>query len=57
MKTRQEMIYEFMIALASNPNVCKEAFSVNTHIRNADIADTVGQLASALVNEFLDEGR
>jgi hypothetical protein len=57
MKTRQEMIYEFMVALASNPNVCKQEVSVNMHIHNKDIADTVAQLASALVNEFLDEGR
>lgn len=54
MKTRQEMIYDFMIALASNPNICKQEFSVNTHISNQDIADKVGQLASALANEFLD---
>jgi hypothetical protein len=57
MKTRQEMIYEFMVALASNPNVCKQEVSVNMHSHNKDIADTVAQLASALVNEFLDEGR
>jgi hypothetical protein len=54
MKTRHEMIYEFMLALASNPNICKQEFSVNTHISNADIADKVAQLASALANEIID---
>lgn len=58
MKTRHEMIYEFMVALASNPNVCKQEFNVNqnTYILNQDIADRVAQLACALADSYINDG-
>lgn len=56
MKTRHEMIYEFMVALASNPNVCKQEVSVNMHILNKDIADRVAQLACALADSYINDG-
>lgn len=56
MKTRYEMIYDFMIALASNPNVCKQEFSVNTHISNQNTADRVAQLACALADSYINDG-
>jgi len=54
MKTRHEMIYEFMVALASNPNVCKQEVSANMHILNQDIADRVAQLACALADAYIN---
>lgn len=57
MKTRYEMIYDFMIALASNPNVCTQDFSgVNTHISNQNTADRVAQLACALADSYINDG-
>ena len=56
MKTRMEMIYEFMVALASNPNVCTQEFSVNTHISNQNTADRVAQLACALADSYINDG-
>jgi hypothetical protein len=59
MKTRYEMVYEGMIALASNPNLCKQDlqdFSVNTHISNQNTADRVAQLACALADSYINDG-
>lgn len=43
MKTRQEMIYDFMVALASNPNL---ATGITT-------PEMLWKLASALADEYL----
>jgi hypothetical protein len=48
MKTRQEMIYDFMLALASNPKVIDEEDLVE------DAANWVYQLAESLANEYLE---
>lgn len=53
MKTRQEMIYEFGLALASNPNVCDAR--ENNYVKD-DILTAVGvlQLATELADQILE---
>jgi len=53
MKTRHEMIYEFMVALASNPNVCKEASAIDMNL-NKEVADRVAQLACAFADTYIN---
>ena len=51
MKTRYEMIYDFMVALASNPNFCDVDgidFDVYEHT-----TDQIVQLACALTDKYL----
>jgi hypothetical protein len=48
MKTRQEMIYDFMLALASNPSVIDEDDSIQ------DASEWVYMLANSLANEYLE---
>ena len=52
MKTRYEMIYEFMVALASNPN----AFDLSTQdIKSREwVADEMVQMACALADKYLE---
>jgi hypothetical protein len=53
MKTRQEMIYEFMVALSSNPVACDPTGNVESfEYRNT--AERVAQMACALADEFLE---
>jgi hypothetical protein len=54
MKTRQEMIYEFMVALASNPKVCDSTGNVNVYDFSCT-ADRVFQTAIALANSYLGD--
>jgi hypothetical protein len=54
MKTRQEMIYEFMVALASNPKVCDSTGNVSVF----DFSCTGGrvyQTAIALANSYEED--
>jgi hypothetical protein len=52
MKTRYEMIYEFMVALASNPN----AFDLSTSdLESRDwVADEIVQMACKLADKYLE---
>jgi len=49
MKTRQEMIYDFMLATASNPNVIHEDDSTQ------EVAEWIYRLAESLVDEYLEK--
>jgi len=46
MKTKDEMIYDFMLALASNPKLDSDLIS--------DIADDVYRVAEALADKYLE---
>ena len=46
MKTRTEMIYDFMLALASNPKLDSDLIS--------DIADDVYRVAVELADKYLE---
>jgi hypothetical protein len=48
MKTRQEMIYDFMVALASNPAYYTEGAKMDTASKELYV------MASALANEYLE---
>lgn len=48
MKTRQEMIYEFMLALASNPAYYTEGAKMDVASKEIMV------MASALANEYLE---
>jgi hypothetical protein len=50
MKTRPEMIYDFMVALASNPELVEMTGSPDA------FAEYVHKYASALAQQFLDAG-
>ena len=56
MKTRQEMIYEFMVALASNPNACDSSYDTDKDFYG-DIATRVELMASTLANKFLENAQ
>ncbi len=54
MKTRREMIYEFMVALASNPKACDSSFDVDEEYYG-DIGLRVEKMACALADQFIEE--
>jgi len=59
MKTRQEMIYEFMVALASNSEIvcpCRGDDELSPSLYEATAGD-VYSLASAFVTEFLENAQ
>ena len=51
MKTRQEMIYEFMVALASNPS------TIDPRETHPDNAEYIECMAKALTNKFLENAQ
>jgi hypothetical protein len=51
MKTRQEMIYEFMVALASNPS------TIDPHEKHSENAEYVESMAKALTDNFLENAQ
>lgn len=56
MKTRQEMIYEFMLALASNSNACDSSAEVD-NFYYGDIADRIVLMASTLADKVLEKAK
>jgi hypothetical protein len=59
MKTRQEMIYDFMISLASNSKIvcpCRGDDELSPSLYEATAGD-VYSLASAFVTEFLENAQ
>jgi len=54
MKTRREMIYEFMVALASNPKACDSSFDVDEDYYG-DIGLRVEKMACILADQFIEE--
>jgi hypothetical protein len=54
MKTRQEMIYEFMVALSSNPKAC-DLMSSATYEEDKEISESISQMACALADKFLEK--
>ena len=55
MKTRYEMIYEFMVALASNSNYFTQE-NLDSNIENPAewIADEIAQTACVLADKYLE---
>ena len=51
MKTRQEMIYEFMVALASNPS------TIDPREKHSENAEYVESMAKALADNFLESAQ
>ena len=49
MKTKDEMIYDFMVALASN----KALFDLSTDLSMMGVAEEVGMYAECLATEYL----
>jgi hypothetical protein len=49
MKTRQEMVYDFMLALAANPAMTPELFEPHA------IADMIRAQAESLADEVLEK--
>ena len=54
MKTRREMIYEFMVALASNAQACDSSRDVDEDYYG-DIALRVEKMACALADQYIEE--
>jgi len=54
MKTRQEMVYEFMVALASNAQACDSSRDIDEYYYG-DIALRVESMACALADQFIEE--
>jgi len=55
MKTRQEMIYEFMVALASNSNYfTQENLDANIEDPVEWIVDEIAQTACVLADKYLE---
>jgi hypothetical protein len=50
-KTRQEMIYEFMVALASNPS------TIDPREKHFENAEYVESMAKALTDNFLEKAQ
>ena len=48
MKTRQEILYDFMVALSSNPSIA------SSDISPAYSAEAVWELANALTNRYFE---
>jgi hypothetical protein len=53
MKTRMEMIYEFMVALSSNPAACDPTGNVEP-FEYRTTAERVAQMAVQLTDEYLE---
>ena len=53
MKTRQEMIYDFMIALSSNSGVFKDWDGALTHL--GSYSDHIKAIAEEMADKYLSE--
>jgi hypothetical protein len=54
MKTRQEMIYEFMVALAPTYQRIQDDLSSNEAIDLGEVADVIYAQASSMANSYLE---
>jgi hypothetical protein len=55
MKTRQEMIYDFMLALAPNAAVWEQVIlEMEEEVSAEDVAETILAFATALTDAYLE---
>ena len=54
MKTRQEMIYDFMVALAGNAEVIFELLPADLSLNNYETHEAIYVVANKLADQYLE---